>query len=300
MVGMRSPSLALAISSAAVVLVAGCSSPFSPPAPPSSTAPGSSSAVPSPAKHSDEPLPDPAALLREASATAQVLQSAHLAMSVVGKVAETPVKSLDAELTTNANGSAAKDDSPTPTTKGGKPSATRNAEPGKTAEDGEDGEPEPAVEHDGAAKGTGKVAILGSEIDFKFVVFGGRLYVALPGAAWVDYGPTTRPYSVTSILNPEEGLANVLENFVDPKVEGRETVGDQHTIRVRGKVTPVAVNKFMPQLGATERMPATVWIQEGGDRQVVELSLEPSKGNFVQMVFSEWNKPVTVEKPAGV
>lgn len=124
--------------------------------------------------------------------------------------------------------------------------------------------------------------------------------MALPDAAWVDYGPASRPYSVTALLNPDEGLANVLANFVDPKVENRETVGDQQAIRVTGRVTPVAVNKFMPQLGATERMPATVWIQEGGDRQVVELSLEPSKGNFVQIVFSAWNKPVTVERPPGV
>ncbi len=218
-------------------------------------------------------------------------------MSVVGKVAETPVKELVADLT-NENADAATDGAPSPTAKSSEPSPTSKGTEQSTA--AENSEPSTAAHSNAAAKGNGKVAILGSEIDFQFVVFGGHMYVALPGATWVDHGPVTRPYSVTALLNPDEGLANVLNNFVDPKVKGRETVGSQHTIRVTGKVTPVAVNKFMPQLGATDRMPATVWIQEGGDRQVVEVSLEPSKGNFVEMVFSDWNEPVIVEKPPGV
>jgi lipoprotein LprG len=286
---MRRFFIVLAVASVAVVLGGGCSSPSSPPPPSSSGTGGSSSSPAKPAKQADDPLPDPAALLQEASATTEALQSAHLVMSVVGKVAETPVKALEADVT-NQNASAATNEAPGPT-------ATSSA-PGPTAP--EDTEPGDAGQSNAAATGKGKVAILGSEVDFHFVVFGGHMYVALPGAAWVDYGPTARPYSVTALLHPDEGLANVLANFVDPKVQARETVGNQQTIRVTGKVTPVAVNKFMPQLGATERMPATVWIQEGGDRQVVEVSLEPSKGNFVQMVFSDWNKPVTVEKPPGV
>lgn len=201
-------------------------------------------------------------------------------MSVVGKVAEMPVKELAAELINDHD--AATNDKP------------------KDDDKPKDEAPGTEVQGNAAAKGTGKVAILGSEIDFHFVVVGGHMYVSLPGAGWADYGHPTRPYSVTSLLSLDEGLANVLNNFVDPKVEGRETVSDHQAIRVSGKVTPVAVNKFIPQLGATDRMPATVWIQEGGDRQVVEISLEPSTDNFVQLAFSDWNSPVTIEKPPGV
>jgi lipoprotein LprG len=300
---MRRLLIVLAVSTA-VVLVGGCSyfsPPSSPPSPPSSGVSGSTgSASPtstSAAKQGDAPLPDPAALLQEASAATQALQSAHLVMSVVGKVAETPVKELVADLT-NENAGAAEGGAPGPTANNNEASPTSKGTEQSTAP--ENSEPSTAARSNAAAKGKGKVAILGTEIDFQFVVFDGHMYVALPGAAWVDHGPVTRPYSVTAILNPDEGLANVLNNFVDPKVKGREAVGNQHTIRVTGKVTPVAVNKFMPQLGATDRMPASVWIQEGGDRQVVEVSLEPSKGNFVEMVFSDWNEPVTVEKPPDV
>jgi lipoprotein LprG len=295
---MRRLLIVLAVSSVAVVVVGGCSSPFSPPSPPSSGvsgASGSSAPSSSPTKQADYPLPDPAVLLQEASTTAQALQSAHLVMSVVGKVAETPVKSLEADVTKENEG-VAKGGAPSPTAKSGEP-GPKDTKQTTAAEDGDAG----AAAHSNAvAKGRGKIEILGAEVEFQFVVFGGHLYVALPDAAWVDYGPTSRPYNVTTLLNPDEGLANVLNNFVDPKVQARETVRGQQTIRVTGKVTPTAVNKFMPQLGATDRMPSTVWIQEGGDRQVVEVSLEPSKGNFVQLVFSDWNEPVTVEKPPGV
>ncbi|HEX7322773.1 MAG TPA: LppX_LprAFG lipoprotein [Mycobacterium sp.] len=147
-----------------------------------------------------------------------------------------------------------------------------------------------------AAKGDAMITIMGAEVNVKFAVFHRRLYVALPGAEWRDYGFASRTYDVTRTLNPDTGLANMLANFIDPKVEGRETVDDQQTIRVSGKVTADAVNKFVPQLGATTRMSSTVWVQERGDHQVVEATLEPSRDDFVQMTLSNWNEPVTIDK----
>lgn len=278
--------MVVTVLSVAGVLVGGCSS--TPSLSPSSPRPSGSSESSAPTREADAPFPDPAALLQEASRTTRALHSAHLVLSVVGKVAETPVKALEADLT-NDNGGAGASGAP-----GFSGTASETTERRPAAPDSESGV---AAQKNRAAKGTGKIALLGSEVDFQFVVLGGTLYMALPGAAWVDYGPTSRPYSVTALLSPDDGLANVLDNFVDPKVEARETVGGYQAVRVTGKVTPVAVNKFMPQLGATDRMSSTVWIQESGDRHVLELSLEPSKGNAVQIAFSAWNKPVTVEKP---
>lgn len=150
-----------------------------------------------------------------------------------------------------------------------------------------------------AAQGHATITIMGSETGIKFVVFGDHLYVELPGAGWSDYGPTANVYDVTAIVDPDTGLANLLNNFVDPKVEARETVGGQQTIRITGKVTADAVNKIVPQLDATKRMSATVWVQESGDHQLVQLELDPSDDDSIQMVFSNWNAPVTVNHPAG-
>ncbi|PQM47637.1 Lipoarabinomannan carrier protein LprG [Mycobacterium talmoniae] len=248
-----------------VAVIAGCSSTSSPPtsssrssstssaAPASASSPSatSSSSASSSSKQADDPLPDPAALLKESSKSTKDLKSAHLALSVTGKIAEMPVKTLGGELTT---------------------------QPGA------------------AAQGDAKITIMGADVGIKFVEFDRRMYASLPGGAWRDYGPTSQVYDVAAILNPDTGLANLLSDFIDPKAEARETVDGQETIRVSGKVTADAVNKIVP-LDASKKMSTTVWIQESGDHQLVKAKLEPSKDNAIEMVLSNWNVPVTIDKP---
>ena len=148
-----------------------------------------------------------------------------------------------------------------------------------------------------AGKGGTRIALGDGGLDVKFVVFDGDFFAAVPGKDWVDYGPAAGVYDPTAILDPKAGLAQLLNNFVDPAVEDRETVGDQQTVRVAGEVTADAANGIAPQLKATKRMRCTVWIQETGEHQVVQLKLAPSTDDSVQMVFSNWNAPVSVDKP---
>jgi lipoprotein LprG len=241
-----------AVASVVVALVASCSSSPSTSSSSSSSSPPPLSSPPS-SKRADDPLPDPAAVLKESSRTAKGLKSVRLVLSVAGKIAEMPVRTLEGDVTN-----------------------------------------EPSI----AAKGNAKVAIMGADVDIRFVELDRRLYVALPGEDFKDYGHTSKVYDVAAILNPDTGLANMLADFIDPKVEARETVGSEQTVRVAGKVTADAVNKVVP-LDATKRMPATVWIQERGDHQLVQAKLEPSKDDSIEMVFSNWNVPVIVDKPAG-
>lgn len=150
-----------------------------------------------------------------------------------------------------------------------------------------------------AAQGDTKTTIIGAKVALKFVEIGDRLYAALPDDRWRDYGPTADAWDVTAMLNPKAGLAGMLTDFIDPEVQARETLGSQQTIRITGDVTADAVNKFLP-LDATKRIPATVWVQEGGDHQLVQLKLEPDRDDFVEMTFSNWNAPVVIRKPPGV
>lgn len=240
MFGMRRLLAVMAVASVVVIPAVGCSS--------SPSTPASSSA----ATKAREPLPDPAALLKESSATTKDLESVHLMLEVAGKIEAMPVKELAGDLTN-----------------------------------------EPSI----AAKGTAKITIMGSGVDIEFVVLGGHMYALLPGGAWHDYGPASSVSDVVSILNPNTGLANMLTNFIDPNVEARETIGDQQTIRITGKVTADAVNKIVPPLDAATRMSSTVWIQENGDHQLVQAKLEPNHDDSVQITLSNWNAPVAVGKP---
>lgn len=150
-----------------------------------------------------------------------------------------------------------------------------------------------------AAKGTATITMLGSDVDLKFVVADGDLYAAISGDDYDNYGPAGKIYDVSAILSPDKGLANILADLKEPHAEGRESINGQNTIRVSGKAPADAVNKLAAQLKATEPMPCTVWIQEDGDHQLVRAKLEQSPGNTIQMDLSNWNAPVTVDKPAG-
>lgn len=151
-----------------------------------------------------------------------------------------------------------------------------------------------------AAEGTVDLNAFGQKIsDAKFVVADGILYAALTaGDPLSDYGPAEKIYDVSTILNPELGLANVLSSFTDPKAEGRESINGTEGVRVTGTVSADAVNKIAPQLKAEGPVPGTAWISEDGDHALLQAKLEPTPGNSVTMTLTDWGKQVTVTKPA--
>lgn len=148
-----------------------------------------------------------------------------------------------------------------------------------------------------AATGDATITFGGSDIDANFVVVDGNLYATLTPNKWSDFGKASDIYDVSAILDPNTGLANLLANFTNAKAEGRDTIDSQSTIRISGNVAADAVNKIAPPFKATQPVPATVWIQETGDHQLVQAKVDKSPGNSVQMTLSNWNQPVQVTKP---
>lgn len=93
---------------------------------------------------------------------------------------------------------------------------------------------------------------------------------------------------------------NLLANFNGPKAAGTESVNGVETVRIAGQVGADVANRFFGSTVANGRVPATAWIRQDGDHQLVRLQLEPSAGNSLLMTFSNWNAPVSVVKPPGV
>jgi lipoprotein LprG len=150
-----------------------------------------------------------------------------------------------------------------------------------------------------AASGKVDIIFLGQKLEgVEFVIADGTLWGAITPGSWQDFGPAVDIYDVSAILNPDTGLANILADFSDPKADARENLNGVDTVRVTGTVSADAVNKIAPQIGATGPVPATAWIEEGGDHKLIQAKLEPTPGNSVQMTLSDWGKPVTVTKPA--
>ena len=200
-----------------------------------------------------EPLPDAAGLLQQAATTTKAVKSAHLELTINGKIEGLPVKKLSGDLTNV-----------------------------------------PAV----AISGNSTITMGGSDIDIQLVVLGGTLYAALTPNNWLDMGPAADIYDPSLILNPDTGLANMLTSFSDAKSAASETIDGIQTVRVDGKVSADAVNKIIPQLKATNPMPASVWIQKDEPHQLVQAKLNQTDNDSVQLTLSDWDKPVTVTKPA--
>ena len=192
--------------------------------------------------------------MKQSTEVTKNVKSAHLVLTVNGKVPGLSLKTLSGDLTT------------TPAT---------------------------------AAKGKATIAFGGGDIDVDFVVFNGDLYATLTPNKWTDFGPASDIYDPSQILSLNNGVANVLANFTDAKAEGRDTINGQSAIRISGKVAAAAVNQIAPPFTATQPVPATVWIQETGDHQLVQAQLEKSSGNSVQMTLSNWGEQVQVSKPEG-
>lgn len=234
MLGMqtrRRLSAVLASLTLATTLIAGCSS-------------GS--------KESGAPLPDATTLVKQSADTTKNVKSAHLVLSVQGKIPGLSIKTVNGDVT--------------------------NA---------------PAI----AAKGNAIITLGASDIDAQFVVVDGNLYATLTPNKWSDFGKASDVYDVSVILDPNNGLANALTNFSNAKAEGRETINGQTTIRISGNVSADAVNKIAPPFSASQPVPATVWIQETGEHQLVQANMQKSPGNSVQITMSNWGEQVQVTKP---
>jgi lipoprotein LprG len=149
-----------------------------------------------------------------------------------------------------------------------------------------------------AIKGNSTISMGGAEVDIELVVLDGTLYAALTPNSWLDMGPAIEVYDPSVILNPDSGLANMLTSLSDAKSEGVETIGGVSTVKITGTVAADAVNKLIPQLKVSGSVPSTVWIEKDAPNQLVQAQVVPSDGNNVQLTLSEWDKPVTVTKPA--
>lgn len=149
-----------------------------------------------------------------------------------------------------------------------------------------------------AVQGKAMVSLGGSDVEGDLVVIDGTLYAALSPNNWLDMGPAADIYDPGLILNPDSGLAHLLSSISEAKAEGFETVGGVSVVKISGKVTSDAVNKLIPQIKATGPVPATVWIEKDAPNQLVQAQVEPSSGNTVAVTLSDWDKPVTVTKPA--
>ncbi|WP_281202152.1 LppX_LprAFG lipoprotein [Nocardia jejuensis] len=168
----------------------------------------------------------------------------------------------------------------------------------------------------GQAKGDAKVR-LKPDADFtqtKFLVVDKTLYAG-DGSTYSKVGDAVQIYDPGVILDKDKGIANVIANVQNPKVESREKVNGVDTVKVTGTIEGTVIDPIVPKIGEKAgTLPITLWIQDvappsGSATTLPSTAASPGTGpNLVQAVItkdsgnvtvtlSDWGKKFEVVKP---
>jgi lipoprotein LprG len=151
----------------------------------------------------------------------------------------------------------------------------------------------------GAAKGTVKMTLLGTLFEGEFVIVDDKAYVKGPtgGFQALPASLIENLYDPAAILDPDRGIANVLNNVQDPNTEATEDVDGQATYRVKGKAGKDIVADLVP--GVQSDVDITFWLKKDGDHQPVKASVAvPADGSpTVDVTLSDVDKPVEITAP---
>ncbi|KZS64019.1 hypothetical protein A4G26_28000 [Mycobacterium kansasii] len=152
------------------------------------------------------------------------------------------------------------------------------------------------------ATGTATLVVGKNPVDSKFVYVDGHLYsdVADPGT-YADYGNGASIYDVSTLLDPNRGLAKLLSDLQNPKVVGSEQINGIPTTKINGTssaddITALAGARLSPK--DAQNTPTTVWIASDGSYHLVKIEISPVQNGTVTMTMSDWGKQVTATKPA--
>jgi lipoprotein LprA len=137
--------------------------------------------------------------------------------------------------------------------------------------------------------------------DAKFVFVDGHLYSDLGRAGtYTDFGKGKSIYNVSVLLDPKQGLANVVSKLQGASEAGTEQVNGVATTKVTGNssaddIATLAGYKLTAK--DVKTVPTTVWIASDGSSHLVQIQIHPNGDTSVTLTMSDWGKQVTATKP---
>lgn len=151
----------------------------------------------------------------------------------------------------------------------------------------------------GAAKGTVSMELLGDLFEGEFVLVDETLYIKGATGGFQELPATLvrSLYDPAAILDPERGIAHVLESVQNPKTEGTEDIDGVSTYRVTGRATKDVVADLVP--GIDSDVDITFWLRQDGQHQPVKASVRvPGEGDpTVDVTLSDIDKQVSITAP---
>ncbi|GAA2142217.1 LppX_LprAFG lipoprotein [Glycomyces algeriensis] len=148
---------------------------------------------------------------------------------------------------------------------------------------------------DGSAQGTGTLTAFGMDIEAEYVIIGEDAWVKGPtgGFQQIPVGDDMLPYDPTLLLDPDAGVATLLESAESAEPEDTEDVEGTDTYRYAVEFDPAAFATLIPAEGDWNT--ATVWFDQETSRV---LKAEFSQGDAtVTLLLSDYDEPVQIEAP---
>lgn len=151
------------------------------------------------------------------------------------------------------------------------------------------------VTADGSAQGIGTLTAFGMDIEAEYVIIGEDAWVKGPtgGFQQIPVGDDMLPYDPTLLLDPDSGVATLLEAVDKAEPEDTEKIDGTETYRYSVEFDPAAFATLIPAEGDWNA--ATVWFDQETSRIV---KAEFAQGDAtVTLLLSDYDEAVTIEAP---
>lgn len=154
---------------------------------------------------------------------------------------------------------------------------------------------------EGDAQGRAQVEQFGTLVELQFIVKGDKMYIKGPTGGYQELplALASNVYDPSAILDPDRGVAKLLETATEGKTEAREQVNGVDAYRVVAKLDPLVAGTIVP--GVTGDLTGQVWIAAGQPRLLRTSFTVPgsggSPGGKVTITLSDFDAPVTISAP---
>lgn len=154
---------------------------------------------------------------------------------------------------------------------------------------------------EGNAKGTAQIDQAGQNVELTFVIVGDKIHLKGPtgGYQTLPLQLAATVYDPSAILDPDRGIAKVLNTATEAKTEASEPVEGTAAWRVAANTKGDDLKTIIP--GVSGNIPGKVWIAADGYRLLKATFTLPaaggSSGGTVNVTFTKFDEPVTISAP---
>jgi lipoprotein LprG len=153
---------------------------------------------------------------------------------------------------------------------------------------------------EGDAKGAIQLLQGGQLIEVEFVVLANADdYLKYPTGGWQSTTLITAFYDPSAILDPERGVAKLLETSSGATTTGQERVTGVDTWRVNVNLDRRTANTLVP--GVPDGLTGTLWVDKQTKHLVRAVVNAPASGgspaSTITLTLTNFNAPVTVSAP---